>query len=388
MKRIILLKYGELALNGLNRATFEASLMRDLRHRLPRYGRFDIIKEQSTVIIEPREDADIDGAYSACAKVFGIATISLAYVAEKSMDDIIQCVRQYIPAQLEGVRSFKCDAKRSDKRFPLNTPQICAEIGGVILEECPGLRVYVHTPEAVVTVEIRTNNAYIRAGAEKGAGGMPLGSSGHGLLLLSGGIDSPVAGWLMAKRGLRLTAVHFTSPPYTSPRARDKAFRLAQVLSSWAGSIRFVDISLSHIQEEIHNKCEQDYHIILLRRFMMELASKVADDCGAGALITGESLAQVASQTLGAIAVTDAAASLPVFRPLIGTDKIDIIELARKIESFDISVEPSEDCCTVFTPRHPVTNPKLPAVLEQEARLDRQALIEEALGTIQAEVSR
>ncbi|MBE6546807.1 MAG: tRNA 4-thiouridine(8) synthase ThiI [Ruminococcaceae bacterium] len=382
-KEILLCKYGEIVLKGANRKSFEDMLSREMKKRAACYGNFDVYRAQSTIYIEPMDDsADMDGMFEAASKVFGIVAISRAAVCEKSMEDISRTAADYIPAFLEGKRTFKVEAKRSDKAFPLDSMEISREIGGVILDTCPRIRVDVHHPDVIVKVEIREFGAYISAGQFKGAGGMPVGSNGKGLLLLSGGIDSPVAGWMMAKRGVRLDAIHFESFPYTSERARDKVLELARIVAEYAGDIYVHVVSLTHIQEELVRACEEDYFTLLLRRYMMTIAERVAKEKNCAALITGESLGQVASQTMQALGVTDAAVSMPVFRPCIGMDKEEIVTISRKIGAFETSIQPYEDCCTVFTPKHPRTKPELAKVLVQENKLDFAALVEEAMGTL------
>ena len=383
IKEILLCKYGEIVLKGANRKYFEDMLCREMKKRAVCYGKFDIYRAQSTIYIEPMNDeADLDGMFAAAGKVFGIVAISRAAVCEKNMEDISRTAAEYVPAFLEGKKTFKVEAKRSDKSFALDSMAISREIGGVILDACPRIRVDVHQPDVIVKVEIREFGAYISAGQFKGAGGMPVGTNGRGLLLLSGGIDSPVAGYMMAKRGVRLDAVHFESFPYTSERAREKVLELARIVSEYAGDIYVHVVSLTHIQEELVKACEEDYFTLLLRRYMMTIAERIANMKGCTALITGESLGQVASQTMQALGVTDAAVSLPVFRPCIGMDKEEIVTIARKIDTFETSIQPYEDCCTVFTPKHPKTKPELEKVLVQENKLDFAALVEEALGTM------
>ena len=380
MKEILLCKYGEIVLKGANRRYFEDSLCKTLRFRAKHYGNFKIDRSQSTLVIEPLDEfADIDGMFETASKVFGIVGISRCAVCEKDMGAIEQTIKEYIPPFLEGKKSFKVEAKRSDKRFPLDSMQICAQAGGYVLESVKGIRVDVHNPEVVVHVEIREFAAYIHAGQFKGAGGMPVGTNGKALLLLSGGIDSPVAGYMIAKRGVMLEAVHFESFPYTSELAREKVFQLAREVAQYAGSFNVHVVSLTHIQEELVKACEEDYFTLLLRRYMMAIADRLAHKLGCGGLITGESLGQVASQTIQAIGVTDPLATLPVFRPCIGIDKEEIVQVARKIGTFQTSIQPYEDCCTVFTPKHPRTRPELAKVLEQEQKLDFEALVQEAL---------
>ncbi len=380
MKEILLCKYGEIVLKGANRRYFEDALCRTLRYRLKNYGSFEVVRSQSTLIIDPQdESADVDGAFGVVSRVFGIVGISRCAVCEKDMDAIKRTVKEYIPAFLVGKRTFKVEAKRSDKRFAYDSMQIAAEIGGCVLEAVPGIRVNVREPEIVVQVEIREYGAYIHAGQFKGAGGMPIGTNGKAMLLLSGGIDSPVAGFMVAKRGVKLEAVHFESYPYTSERAREKVFELAREISQYAGPIDVHVVSLTHIQEELVKNCEENYFTLMLRRYMMAIADILAKRHDCGALITGESLGQVASQTMQAIGVTDPMATIPVFRPCIGMDKEEIVQLSRRIGTFETSIEPYEDCCTVFTPKHPKTKPTLEGVLEQQNRLDFDALVAEAL---------
>lgn len=381
MKKIILCKYGEIVLKGQNRSQFESMLFKELRRRAAHIGNFSVSYSQSTAYVTPVgeiSESDFEEMYIQAKKVFGFAGVAIAACAEKNMEDISKVAAEYLPERLAGVRSFRCVAKRSDKTFPLKSPEIAAEIGGVILSRMPKLKVDLHNPEIEVRIEIRDKGAYIHAGQEKGAGGNPLGSAGRGLLLLSGGIDSPVAGYMMAKRGMYIDALHFESFPYTSERARDKVFKLAKELTEYTGRIRVHVISLTHIQEMLRDNCDEDYFTLLLRRFMMELAVRLAKENGIPAIITGESLGQVASQTLKALCVTDAVSDIPVFRPCIGMDKNEIVDISRKIETFETSVLPYEDCCTVFTPRHPKTQPVLKNVIAEEEKIDRISLIEEA----------
>ena len=383
IKEILLCKYGEIVLKGANRKYFEDMLCREMKKRARAYGEFDIYRAQSTIYIEPKNDgADVDGMFIAASKVFGIVAISRAAVCEKSMEDISRVVAEYIPPFLDGKRTFKVEAKRSDKSFPLDSMEISRDIGGVVLQSCPRIKVDVHNPDVIVKVEIREFGAYVSAGQFKGAGGMPVGTNGRGLLLLSGGIDSPVAGYMRAKRGVRIDAVHFESFPYTSERARDKVLELARIVSEYAGDIYVHIVSLTHIQEELVKACDEDYFTLLLRRYMMTIAERVARDKNCSALITGESLGQVASQTMQALGVTDACVNMPVFRPCIGMDKEEIVQISRKIGAFETSIQPYEDCCTVFTPKHPRTKPELDKVLIQENKLPFGELVKEALGTL------
>ena len=383
---VILCKFGEVVLKGANRQNFESQLLKELRRRASPYGNFKIYVKQSTVYVEPQDSScDMDGMYSAARKVFGIVGVNRAAVCEKNMDSIREVARIYLPEKLRGKRTFKVDAKRSDKRFPLKSPEISAEIGGVILSLVRGIKVDVKNPDVIVTVEVRDEHAYIRAGQEPGAGGLPLRSAGRGLLLLSGGIDSPVAGCMMAKRGMEIEALHFESFPYTSERAREKVMQLAQEMCEYCAKIHVHVISLTHVQEEIRDRCNEDYFTLILRIFMMRLAERTARAYKCGAIITGESLGQVASQTLAAIGVTDSVVNIPVFRPCIGLDKTEIVNYARHYGTFETSILPFEDCCTVFTPRHPKTQPKIEDVMAEVAKLDFDALLDEAYKSMTTE---
>ena len=383
LKEILLCKYGEIVLKGANRKYFEDMLAKEMRKRAANYGKFNIYHSQSTLYIEPADEfSDIDGMFEAASKVFGIVAIARAAVCEKNMEDISRVAAEYIPDFLYGKNTFKVEAKRSDKSFALDSMEISREIGGVILEAYPKIKVDVHNPDVVVKVEIREFGAYVSAGQFPGAGGMPVGTNGKGLLLLSGGIDSPVAGYMMAKRGVKLDAIHFESFPYTSERARDKVLELAKIVAEYSGDIFVHVVSLTHIQEELVKNCEEDYFTLLLRRYMMTIAEKIAGQKNCLALITGESLGQVASQTIQALGVTDNAVNMPVFRPCIGMDKEEIVQISRKIGAFETSIQPYEDCCTVFTPKHPRTKPELEKVLIQENKVDFNALVEEAIGTL------
>lgn len=383
MKEVLLCKYGELALKGLNRGYFEKLLKREMEMRLRLAGNFKVTLAQSTIYVEPLDDdCDIDEALRLCRKVFGITTVARAAVAEKNIDDIKRVAKEYLPTYLRAHASFKADARRSDKKFPLKSPEIARQVGGAVLEAMPHLKVDLHKPSVVVMTEIREENAYIHAGSFPGAGGMPNGSNGKGLLLLSGGIDSPVAGFMMAKRGVTLEAVHFESYPYTSEQARDKVIRLAEIVSEYCGKIKVHVISLTHLQEVLRDSVDEEYFTLLLRRSMMRLAERVAERNYCQALITGEAVGQVASQTMHALTVTDAVVSLPVFRPCIGMDKEEIIAISRRIETFETSILPFEDCCTVFTPKHPKTRPDIEKVILQEQKYDFEALENEAFDSL------
>ena len=360
MKEVILVKYGEMALKGLNKSSFEDILMKQIKYRLRPLGIFSYTAAQSTIYITPEEDTiRMDEVISRVQKIFGIASICRACTCEKDFPDIQAKALEYLRETLEDADSFKVEAKRADKSFPMKSPDICRELGGTICETFPEIRVDVHEPDVTVMVDIRDTNAYVYAGKLKGAGGLPLGSSGKALLLLSGGIDSPVAGYMMAKRGIKCSCIHFISPPYTSERARLKVEQLCEKMTDYCGDMKFYCVPFTEIQEELKRRCPEEYFTILMRRLMMLIAQEIAKKDESLALITGESVGQVASQTIQAMVCTDAVCRMPVFRPCIGMDKTEIIEISRKVDTFDISIQPYEDCCTVFTPRHPKIRPQL-----------------------------
>lgn len=380
MKEIILLKYGEIALKGLNKNTFESIMIKNIKYRLKKIGKFSVTKAQSTVYVEPENpETDLNEALEALKKIFGIASICRVCVCEKNFEDICTQSVEYLSEILPYAKTFKVTAKRADKAFPMKSPEICNQLGGVLLERFPNLSVDVKNPEITVTVEIRDTNAYVHAENIKGAGGLPVGSSGNALLLLSGGIDSPVAGYMMAKRGIHISAIHYVSPPYTSERARLKVEQLCEKMTDYCGNIAFFCVPFTEIQEAIKNNCPEEYFTIIMRRIMMEIAQQIAEKDECLALITGESVGQVASQTLSAIRCTDAVCRMPVFRPLIGMDKTEIVEISRKIDTFDISTLPYEDCCTVFTPKHPKVRPALSDVEKAQAQFDFSNLIKKAV---------
>lgn len=380
MKEIVLIKNGELVLKGLNRNTFEDILIKNMRKALKELGEFKFTKSQSTIMVESvNEEVDLDDAVEALKKVFGIAALSRACVAQKDMNDIKTAAAAYLEEELSTASTFKVEAKRSDKKFPFKSPEIARELGGYILSKFNHLKVDVHNPEITVTVEIRDNYAFVRGNNIKGAGGMPVGTSGRAAILISGGIDSPVAGYMMAKRGIELVAVHFASPPYTTELAELKVMELLRRVSKYSGPITTYVVGFTEIQEEIRDKCPEEYFTIIMRRFMMKISERLALKQNCSALITGESVGQVASQTMYALACTDAATQIPVFRPCIGMDKDEIVAISRKIDTFETSIQPYEDCCTVFTPKHPKTRPRLEDVLEAEKDMDAQALIEKAI---------
>ena len=380
MKEIILLKLGEVVLKGLNRHSFEETLIGNIRRRLDGLGAFDVRERQSTIYVTPRdESADLFAAQERLSRVFGVAALTRACEVEKDMDAILRSAADYLRVPLSGVKTFKVESKRSDKKFPLNSPQICNEAGGYLLSKFPHLKVDVNHPDYTVRIEVRDAAAYVHGNAERGAGGIPVGTGGKAAILISGGIDSPVAAWMMARRGVELTAVHFASPPYTSERAEQKVKDLLSKVGAWAGRIRMFTVPFAKVQEQIMANCPEELFTIIMRRLMMRCAEQIARKEGCGALITGESLGQVASQTLEAIVCTDAAAGMPVFRPLIGMDKREIVEIAGRIDTYELSILPYEDCCTVFTPKHPRTKPSLEFVERAERALDCGALITECV---------
>lgn len=379
MKELILLKCGELALKGLNRHTFEDVLVKNCRRRIEPLGTFEFYKAQSAIYIEPRgTDVDLDEAVERLTRVFGVAALTRSAVVEKNFDAIRAQAPSYLAGALETANTFKVEAKRSDKSFPMKSPELCTELGAVLLEAFPHLTVDVHQPDVTVYVEIRERGAYLHTDQIRGAGGLPVGTSGRAMLLISGGIDSPVAGYMMGKRGLEIAAVHFVSPPYTSAHALEKVRTLCKKMAAWCGRVRLFVVPFTETQLAIRDRCPEDVFTIIMRRCMMKIAERLARENGCGALITGESVAQVASQTLDAIACTDAACTMPVLRPVIGMDKDEIVKIAYKIDTFETSILPYEDCCTVFTPKHPKTKPRLGYVLEAEEKLDGGALLESA----------
>lgn len=382
MNEVILIKLGEMVLKGLNRGNFEAALLKNIRRRLLPLGGFEIKSAQSTVYVIPREGADLDAAAERISKIFGIIAFSRACAVEKKMPAILEAAGEYLKSDLLAAKSFKVETKRSDKLFPLQSPQISAQVGEYLLEQYPHLHVDVHDPDLTVRVEIRDFGAYVHGQPLPGAGGVPVGTGGKAAILISGGIDSPVAAWMMAKRGIELTAIHFASPPYTSERAEQKVVSLLSRVSEYSGRMAMFTVPFARVQEAIMKNCPEELFTLIMRRFMMRISEKIAEREDCTALITGESLGQVASQTLPALVCTDAASNMPVLRPLIGMDKLEIIRISRKIDTFDISIEPYEDCCTVFTPKHPRTRPVLSDLLEAEQALDCEALIEECMNNL------
>ena len=381
---IFLLKMGEMVLKGLNRRTFEERLMGNARRRLQKYGKFRIYSRQSITYVEPKEaGCDMDGAFATLSRLFGVVGLSRAKACEKTPEAILETAKTYLHDDLMAARTLKVESKRSDKTFPLTSIQLSQYVGGELNEAFPHIQADMHHPELTVHVEVRDFAAYVHGDPAPGAGGLPVGVGGKAVSLLSGGIDSPVASWMMAKRGVALEMVHFFSYPYTSPEAKDKVLTLAQLLTPWCGRLTVHVVPFTKIQEQLRLHCPEALFTLLMRRFMMRISERVAQRVGAHGLITGESLGQVASQTMEAMAVTGQVCTLPVFRPLVGMDKEEIVRTARKIGTFETSILPYEDCCTVFTPRHPKTHPKLEEITEAEAALDIEALVEEAVQGIE-----
>ena len=380
MKEMFLLKLGEIVLKGANRRTFEETLKKNVRRTVSHFGAFKVYIMQSTVYVEPQsEDCDLDGAWEACGHVFGVSSMCRCRACGKDLDAIYQLVVDYLGDELSVQKSFKVESKRSDKSFPLNSIQISQEIGGRLAEAFPQVAVDVHKPSYVVNVEVRDFAAYIHGPAQPGAGGLPTGTGGRAAVLLSGGIDSPVAGYMIAKRGVELECIHFFSYPYTSERAKEKVLELAKLMTKYCGRMTVDVVGFTEIQEAIRDHCREEYFTIIMRRFMMRISEAIARDHGAKCLVTGENLGQVASQTMDAMAVTGAVVHMPMFHPLIGMDKEEIVSIARRIGTLETSILPYEDCCTVFTPKHPKTKPVLEAVEAEEARLDVEGLIARAI---------
>ena len=384
MKEIFLLKLGEIVLKGANKRQFEARLRQNVRRRMKTYGNFDVYLMQSTIYVEPMDDeCDIDGAWEACRSIFGVVSLCRCRPCEKNLDAIFAAIEEYLGVDLDCAKSFKVESKRSDKRFPLTSIQLSQHIGGRLAEAHPTVEVDVHHPDYTVYVEVRDLAAYVHGPAEPGAGGLPTGVGGRAMCLLSGGIDSPVAAYMIAKRGVEIESVHFFSYPYTSQLAKDKVIELARLVTRYSGKMTVNVVSFTEIQEAIRDNCPEEFFTLIMRRFMMRIACMLADNTDCHALITGESVAQVASQTLLALGCTDAVATYPVFRPCIGMDKEEIIRISRQIDTFEISIQPFEDCCTVFTPKHPKTRPQLQDVIDAEKDLDIDALVKRAYDGIE-----
>lgn len=377
MKEIILIKYGEIILKGLNRHIFEDKLVGNIKKAVGDSAH--VYKSLATIYAEPREGADIDGLIAKIRNVFGIVSIARAAVCEKELSDICAAAAEYLKDELSLVKTFKVETKRADKKYPLKSPQISAEVGGALLDAFKNLSVDVKNPDLIVNVEVRESAAYVYGGRIRGRGGMPTGTAGKAMLLLSGGIDSPVAGYMIAKRGATLEGIHFFSHPFTSELAKQKVLDLARELKGFTGSLRVHIVPFTQPQLQMREKCPAEHLTLIMRRMMMMIASEIAKKQGALCLVTGESLGQVASQTMEALAVTDDAASLPCFRPVIGMDKEDIVAIARDIGTFETSILPYEDCCTIFVPKHPTTRPKLEKILASEALLDVETLVRDAV---------
>ena len=383
-QELFLLKIGEIVLKGLNRRRFEERLMGNLQRRLHPYGRFRAISRQSIVYVEPLEETcDLDGAWESMKQLFGIVGLSRAKSCEKNPDAFFQAACAYLDQDLKNARSFKVESKRSDKTFPMTSIELSQYVGGLLSEAYPHLKVDVHNPELIVHLEVRDFAGYVHANPEPGAGGLPVGVGGRAVALLSGGIDSPVASYMMAKRGLALEMVHFFSYPYTSNEAKEKVLELASLLTGYCGRLTVNIVPFTGIQEELRRSCPEPYFTLAMRRFMMRISEMIADRVGAGALVTGESLGQVASQTMAAMAVTEDVVKKPVFRPLIGMDKEEIVKISRHIGTFDTSILPYEDCCTVFTPRHPRTQPKVSDFDDIETKYDFEGLCQQAFDNIE-----
>ena len=377
---MFLLKLGEVVLKGLNRRSFEDRLLSNTRRRMKSCGNFNIYMRQSTIYVEPKdEDCDLEAAYEACQQIFGVVAVARALPCEKNVEAIVETAKEYLADAFAQARTFKVESKRADKHFYLNSIQISQAVGGELAEAFPHVSVDVHKPDLTVYVEIREKFAYVHAPSVPGAGGLPIGTGGHAVSLLSGGLDSPVSSWMIARRGVELEMVHFVSPPYTSQQAQDKVIELARLLTASCGRMIVHIIPFTEIQEEIRKNCPEEFFTLIMRRFMMRIAEAVAKKAGANALVTGESLGQVASQTMLSLGVTEAVTTIPVLRPLIGMDKVEIIRLARRIGTYETSILPYEDCCTVFTPRHPCTRPVLADIEAAEAALDVESLVAKAL---------
>jgi thiamine biosynthesis protein ThiI len=384
MSEIMLLKHGEMVLKGLNRRGFEEKLMGNAKRRLKKHGSFKIYTRQSTTYVEPlNDDCDFEGAWEAMGKLFGVVGLSRAKSCPKDADAIVACAKEYLADKLRAARSFKVESKRADKTFPMTSIQLSQYVGGELHDAFPHLIVDVHQPELTVHVEVRDYAAFVHADPEEGAGGLPVGMGGRALSLLSGGIDSPVASWMIAKRGIIVDMIHFYSYPYTSPEAKDKVLELARLLTPYTGKTCVYVVPFTKIQEELRRSCPEDLFTLLMRRFMMRIACRVAEKNEYQALVTGESVGQVASQTLEAMTCTNAVCTAPVLRPVVGMDKEEIVRISRKIGTYDTSILPYEDCCTVFTPKHPKTRPHLDELVEAEKALDVEGMVSEAVEGIE-----
>ena len=384
MNEMILLKLGEMVLKGLNRRSFEDKLQANIHRRLNNLGRYRVYTRQSTTYVEPMEDTcDMDAAFDALKKVFGIVGVVRARSCPKEKDAILAACKEYLDEELRSARTFKVETKRADKTFPLNSIQTSQYVGGLLDDAYDNLHVDVHHPELTVHVEIRDYAAFVYANAVPGAGGLPVGINGRAVSLLSGGIDSPVSSYMIAKRGVALEMVHFFSYPYTSPEAKDKVLELARLLTPYCGQLVVHVVPFTAIQEELRRSCPEELFTIIMRRFMMRISEAVANRIGAKCLVTGECLGQVASQTMEALNCTGSVVHMPVLRPCIGRDKEEIVQISRKIGTYDTSILPYEDCCTVFTPRHPRLRPILSEVEMAEEKLDIEAMVKDAVDNIE-----
>lgn len=381
MKKIILVRYGEIMLKGLNRPVFEDKLIRNIKTAIYKIGKVKIIKSQGRIYVEPEDEGyDFDLVLEKVSKVFGVVSVSPVWKVDTDYEQIksysLEMATELV--NQHGYKTFKVETKRGNKKFPMQSPEISADIGGYLLENIPVLTVDVKNPDFILFLEIR-ESSYVYSETIKAQGGMPLGSNGKALLLLSGGIDSPVAGWMMGKRGVELEAIHFYSYPYTSERAKQKVIDLAQIMAQYCGKINLHIVPFTEIQLAINDKCPEEQLTIIMRRIMMQISEQIARNVNAMALITGESMGQVASQTMHALYCTDAAVNMPVFRPLIGMDKVEVVDIARKIDTFETSILPYEDCCTVFVAKHPQTRPKLDKIMQSESAVDFEPLIKTAI---------
>lgn len=382
-EKIFIVRCGEVALKGMNKPYFERILVERIRKNLKNIKGSKVSRKEGLIFVRTPLESDTKEVIAEISKVFGVSSVSPAYEVESNLDAIGLKAVEFMNSMIEneGVKTFKVEAKRADKNFPIKSPEIAARVGACVLKGCKVLKVDVHNPDCHLFVDLRVDKTYIYTEKINGLGGLPLGTNGRGMVLLSGGIDSPVAAWMMAKRGMVIDAVHFHSYPYTSPRAQQKVEELAEIISSYCGKINMTVINLLPIQEEIVNNCPEDETTILVRRFMMRIAEKIALKQKDLMLITGENLGQVASQTAEALVVTDQSVELPVMRPLIGMDKVEIMDMAKKIGTYEKSIEPYEDCCTVFLPKHPVTKPRLEKILNSESKLDVDRLVDMAVNS-------
>jgi len=384
-RHLFIVRFGETALKGKNKSYFEKKLVDRVKKILRKFSGVDVYREEGLVFVSANSENSQEELVGEISKVFGISSISPAVETNTNMEDIYETAVNFMMdlIEKESVRTFKVEAKRADKNFPVKSPEIARLVGGEVLKGCKVLKVDVRNPQVCLHVDVRRDKAYIYRKKIQGYGGLPLGTNGKGMLLLSGGIDSPVAGWMMAKRGMSIEAIHFHSYPYTSQRAQEKVEDLARQISIYCGDFKLHIVNLLSVQEEIIKACPEEETTILVRRFMMKIAEKVGEQTGAKTLITGESLGQVASQTTESIVCTDQSVAMPVLRPLIAMDKVDIMDVAKKIGTYETSILPYEDCCTVFLPKHPVTRPKLESILHSEEKLNVDKLVAEAMKNVQ-----